>query len=118
MLLSTPTWQHLPESSVLIDINHKAPARARASLIFVRYIMAALATVVIVYMIDGIKFGWTFTFFGGLAATSDLLCYMQMKKSTEWKNRKYGQDADQHSLPIREDTVLADGQEDLREKRS
>jgi hypothetical protein len=65
-----------------------------------------------------IRFGWTFTFFRSLAAISDLLYYMQMKTSTEWKNRKYGQDADQYSLPIREDTVLADGQEDLREKRS
>jgi hypothetical protein len=45
--------------------------------------MAALATGVIEYMIDGIGFGWTFTFFGGLAAISALLYYVEMKKGTE-----------------------------------
>jgi hypothetical protein len=69
-------------------------------------------------MIDGIGFGWTFTFFGGLATISALQYYMEMKKGAEWRIMKHGQEADQHSLPIGEDTVLAGGQEDLREKRS
>jgi hypothetical protein len=80
--------------------------------------MAALTTGVIEYMIDGIGFGWTLTLFEGLAAISALQYYMEMRKGTEWRIMKHGQEGGQHSLPIREDTVLAEGQEALREKSS
>jgi hypothetical protein len=47
--------------------------------------MAALATGVIEYMIDGIGFGFSFTFFGALAAVSALLYYVEMKRGMKWR---------------------------------
>ncbi|PVH74176.1 chloramphenicol resistance protein, partial [Cadophora sp. DSE1049] len=72
-------------NTLLIGINHKAPATAQASFNLVRCIMAALATGVVQYMIDGIGFGWSFTVFGGPAFISASLYFVEMKWGIRWR---------------------------------
>ncbi len=58
--------------------------------------MAALATGVVQYMIDGIGFGWTFTIFGGSASISALLYFVEMKRGMKWRVGK--QTGDSHQV--------------------
>jgi hypothetical protein len=50
--------------------------------------MAALATGVVQYMIDGMNFGWSVTIFGGLASISALLYFFEMKRGMKWRDGK------------------------------
>ncbi|KAF2802420.1 major facilitator superfamily transporter [Mytilinidion resinicola] len=86
-------------NTLLVDINHEAPATAQASFNLVRCIMAALATGVIQYMIDGIGFGWSFTIFGGSAAISALLYFVEMKRGMRWRVGNRKEDAEQVAPP-------------------
>jgi uncharacterized membrane protein len=95
----------------LIDINHKAPATAQASFNLIRCIMAAVATGVVEYMIDGIGFGLSFTIFGALAALSTLLYYVELKQGMTWRLARCEKIADQAILPRQEETILVRNQE-------
>ena len=73
--------------------------------------MAALATGVIQYMIDGIGFGWSFTLFGSLAAASALLYWVEMKRGMRWRVGVLGVDAEQVARPQRHGSPLVIGTE-------
>jgi len=73
--------------------------------------MAAIATGVVQYMIDGIGFGWSFTIFGALAVLSTFLYYVEMKQGMTWRLARCGKNADQSILPQQEETILVRGQE-------
>lgn len=68
--------------------------------------MAAFATGVVQYMIDGIGFGWSFTIFGGSAAISALLYFVEMKRGMTWRVGKRTRDSQQVVLPRREEPPL------------
>lgn len=92
-------------NTILIDINHEAPATAQASFNLVRCIMAALATGVIQYMIEGIGFGWTFAIFGGSAALSAILYLVEMKRGMKWRVGKQTKKLQQVVKPQLEGTL-------------
>lgn len=68
--------------------------------------MAALATGVIHYMIDGIGLGWSFTIFGGSAVLSALLYFVEMKQGMRWRVGSRKGSVRQIALPGREEPAM------------
>ncbi|KAH8701346.1 putative major facilitator superfamily transporter [Phaeosphaeriaceae sp. PMI808] len=102
-------------NTLLIDINHGAPATAQASFNLIRCIMAALATGVIEYMIAGIGFGWSFTIFGVSAAMSAFLYFIEMRRGMKWRVRKHETKSGLVTLPQEEKLVVGRVTDETRE---
>ena len=90
-------------NTLLVDINHIAPATAQASSNIVRCTLAATAVAVLQKMIEVINVGWAFTLLGTLCSLSAMLYLIDRQYGMSWRV------AHSQKTVARQVEVLADG---------
>ena len=71
--------------TLLVDLHPECPSAASALLNLIRCSLSASGLAVLQIMIDRIVFGWCFTIFSALAATTVPLLLAENKMGMEWR---------------------------------
>ncbi|TIA08965.1 MFS general substrate transporter [Aureobasidium pullulans] len=87
--------RHVMNNTLVIDINHEAPATAQAAFNIVRCTLAAIAVAFFQDGIDSIGVGWTFTILSSFCWLSAALYTVQRKYGMHWRLKRYGMNTTQ-----------------------
>ncbi|KAI9847100.1 MAG: hypothetical protein M1837_003218 [Sclerophora amabilis] len=93
-------------NTLLIDINHTAPATAQASSNIVRCALAAVAVAVLQDIIDAINVGWTFTLLGSLCSVSALLYLIDRQHGMRFRVAQGQESASRRAEVSADDTLV------------
>ena len=75
-------------SSLLVDLFPEKPSTVMAASSLVRCWVAGVGTAVIAYMLDGMGWGWCYTFLGIIFALATPLLWLEYKWGMSWREER------------------------------
>jgi hypothetical protein len=104
MSLINAVYQY--NNTLVVDVNHEAPATAQASFNFVRCTFAALVVAFLESMMRAVGFGFSFTIIGGCCVISAILYRIELNMGMKWRIIRYRR-ADR-TVPVEGNHALQD----------